>query len=136
MSDMDVDGSGGGSDFRVNEGIIISDGTRTWCTEILALGGLGAVTVKHTPAGLGPFTPGGTVAVPAIIYENDSPNLTLTRNGQVLSTTVEDLQVEYWVDAQIPDETTGVALTREAATQAADAHLTKEGWSLEDSEEK
>jgi prepilin-type N-terminal cleavage/methylation domain-containing protein len=112
LSDMDIDGSGGppplnGSDFRLNEGIIIADGTRTWCTEILALGGLGAVTVKHTPVGLGPFTPGGTVAIPAIIYENDSPNLILTRNGQVLSTTVEDLQVEYWVDAQIPDETIG-----------------------------
>ena len=44
-------------------------------------------------------------AVPAIVYQVNG--LQLTRNGVVLSNSVEDLQVQFWVDAQVQDETIG-----------------------------
>ncbi len=98
--EMDIDGSGG-SDFVKDAGVILADGIRTWCTQITLIVG-GALTVKHAPTPV--FSPGATIAIPAVIYENDPIALTLTRNGMVLSSTVEDLQVEYWVDNQIPDD--------------------------------
>jgi hypothetical protein len=102
ITELNIDGDAG-NDFVANEGVIVSDGTRTWCTQILSIAG-GTLNVEQGPPF---FVPGGTVAVPAVVYENDSANTTLTRNGMVLSTTVEDLQVEYWVDNQVPDDAMG-----------------------------
>ena len=47
------------------------------------------------------FNATGTLAVPAIIYEVDEPNLALFRNGMALGTQVEDLQIEYWIDQSL-----------------------------------
>ncbi len=105
FTELDVDGEGG-DDFFAGEGVIISDGTRTWCSRIDSITA-GVPTALKLVDALPFFVPGGTVAVPAIVYENDSANTTLTRNGMVLSTTVEDLQVEYWVDNQVPDDAMG-----------------------------
>ena len=70
-SDLDIDGSGAPQaiDFIQNAGIIFTDGVRTWCTRILSVDAVGQVSVAHSPAFA--FTPGNTIAVPAIIYEND-----------------------------------------------------------------
>ncbi len=112
VAELDIDASGAGPtggctancavDFVAGNGIILSDGTLTFCGRILNIAGSTINLVAgHTAGGI--FIVAGSVrAVPAIVYElNPAPNL--MRNGLVLSTSVEDLQIEYWVDTQVPD---------------------------------
>ena len=108
LGDLDVDGDGASPDFLVGAGIILSDGVRTHCARITgSVAGTFTLDAAHAlPGGLFPALT-SAVAVPAIVYEISPGTQTLTRDGLVLSTAVEDLQIEYWVDAQIPDGVIG-----------------------------
>lgn len=104
LDTLDVDNAGNTNDFAVDRGIILSTGAKTFCTRIAAINtGTRKITVVHPP---GNTFAAGTTVVPAIIYEgprdeNDPPGL--TRNALPLSSVIEDLQVEYWVDSKPPD---------------------------------
>ncbi len=94
---LDVDGVNGTNDFGgAGRGIILSDGVRSHCARITNIVGN---QIAYTPAlpGAG-WLAGNTRVVPAVIYEQNNANLSLTRNGLTLATGVEDLQIEYWVD--------------------------------------
>jgi len=109
VSSFDVDGDGT-NDFAGNGGVIITDGVRTFCDRIV-WGGIAGTTIDlsdTTPGAMG----AAVTIVPAIVYEvgNLTENngaittsTTLSRNGIPLSNSVEDLQVRYWVDSEIPD---------------------------------
>ena len=99
IAGQDIDGVNG-NDFAAGSGIIITDGQRTHCGQINTVNAGGVVLVNghDIPGG---FPTLGVVAVPAIIYEVQGLNL--LRNGVTLSSQVEDLQVQYWVDAETPD---------------------------------
>ncbi len=90
----DIDGDGD-DDFEVDHGIIISDGTQTWCAHV--------TSVSPTSIGFDPPTPGGVVvaattgrAVPAVIYQRTGAGL--ERNRKLLSSQVEDVQVAFGLD--------------------------------------
>ena len=104
VEDLDIDEAGAVNDFTVGAGVIVSDGAKTHCAAIEKfVGNIVDFDDAHPmPGGL--FTgPTGVFAVPAIIYELDEPSMTLMRNGVTLSTSIEDLQIEYWVDSQVED---------------------------------
>jgi prepilin-type N-terminal cleavage/methylation domain-containing protein len=108
LQSLDIDDAGSTIDFVPGDGIIVSDGNKTHCAQIVAIFG-NQINLEPThmiPGGTFAST-AGLVAVPAIIYELDEPNLTLMRNGVTLATSTEDLQVEYWVDNQMPDGLVG-----------------------------
>ena len=99
---LDID-SDGNNDFKVQAGIIISDGAHSHCARITSITGN---RLEFTPA----LASAGWIlpeprAAPAIIYEIDGPNcpLGLTRNCKLLSIEVEDLQVEFGVDDVLTD---------------------------------
>lgn len=96
-SDMDVDGDGD-DDFAVDSGIIISNGSDTHCARITRIVG---TTVFFTPASPHTFGTVAARAVPAIVYEVNGTNL--LRNNLLLSTQVEDLQVQFDVDQDNDD---------------------------------
>ena len=100
-------------DFTVGNGIIVSNGTRSHCAAVVSL----FQNAPPTPSSVTFFPPpdSGVLAdftsnltavraVPAIIYQvnqvpgvnGNPPQFNLTRNGQQMSSTIEDLQVEYW----------------------------------------
>ena len=93
--DLDIDGDGT-DDFSVGSGIIIAEGTTTHCGRIEAIAGDSIRFTPDTPAG---FTVAAlnARAVPAIVYEQDANGL--TRNNLLVSQKIEDLQVEFGVDA-------------------------------------
>ncbi len=94
-SEMDIDGDGN-SDFAASGGILISDGSTSHCAQVTAISGT-AVTFTPATASGASFSLLSTRAVPATIYAITGS--TLTRNGLLLSTQMEDLQVEFGVDA-------------------------------------
>ena len=115
VGDLDIDGDGDVDFFGAvppgagnGSGIILSDGQRSHCAQIdtVAGGQISLVAAHAVAGGLFPV-PGAVVAVPAIIYETDPAANTLLRNGVILAANVEDLQVEYWVDSQVPDDILG-----------------------------
>lgn len=92
-ADIDSDGD---LDFVVDQGIIISDGSATHCAHV--------TSVSTTSIGFDPATPSGFSvsalsgrAVPATIYQLTGAGL--ERNKQLLTTQVEDIQVEFGLDA-------------------------------------
>ncbi len=90
-SDIDGDGS---DDFVVDQGIIISDGSATHCAHV--------TSVSSTSIGFSPATPVSVSAssgraVPAMIYELTGAGL--ERNKQLLTSQVEDVQVEFGLDS-------------------------------------
>ncbi|MGH0035107.1 MAG: prepilin-type N-terminal cleavage/methylation domain-containing protein [Myxococcota bacterium] len=90
--DVDADGN---DDFSAGQGILVTDGDESHCAVITAVGG-GTVSFDvSTPGGFA-VAPPQARAVPANVYRVAGNRL--TRNGQVLSTQVEDLQVEFGVD--------------------------------------
>jgi hypothetical protein len=93
---LDVDGSGN-IDFIENRGIIISDGVNVHCAKINP-GGVNPVSgaISFSPATAAAFVTTDTVVVPALYYEINGTDL--ERNDTVLSSQVEDIQIEYWVD--------------------------------------
>ncbi len=91
-ADIDEDGD---DDFEVDHGIIISDGSQTWCAHV--------TSVSPTSIGFDPPTPAGFVvaattgrAVPAVIYQRTAAGL--ERNMELLSSQVEDVQVAFGLD--------------------------------------
>ncbi len=94
-SEMDIDGDGAG-DFGVGTGIIISNGAQSHCARITAIAGGSVQFVPATPGGFN-VSPPTARAVPAHVYELVAGNL--TRNTLALSSLVEDVQVEFGVDA-------------------------------------
>jgi len=117
-SSMDVDGNGA-NDFAVGSGVLISDGSDAHCGVVTSVVGSTVNFDTPTPAGFS-VTPGTGRAVPAVVYVVNGNRL--TRNGQLLSTEVEDLQVEFGVDedadgqvevAEFPiDDLSGSTLSR------------------------
>ena len=118
VQSLDIDGD---SDNQLGEnhfgnpgdGIIISDGQQTFCGAISAIDtGSRQITVVPAHAPIPVFAnPGNLRAVPAILYEvvqSPAPaplgSFSLMRNGQLLSPTIEDLQVEYWADLSVPPD--------------------------------
>jgi len=140
--DIDVDGD---VDFTVGQGIIISSGLMSHCARITAING-GDVdfepAVTPSPLGLA-ITAADARAVPAMIYELTSAGL--RRNSLLLSSQVEDLQVEFAVDANndgsigggefpihnlnasIPSLVKGVRLSVMTRTQVEDPNFTGGG---------
>jgi len=91
--DIDDDGT---VDFADGRGILISDGTNVHCALVTNVAG-GSVTFDNaTPMGI-TFPTSGTRAVPALVYQLAGTQL--TRNGTVVATQVEDVQVQFGVDA-------------------------------------
>jgi prepilin-type N-terminal cleavage/methylation domain-containing protein len=96
-TEMDVDGNGA-DDFANPGGILIADGNSVHCGLITNIAG-GAITfTPQTPVGFSAGAP-QAVAVPALYYDINGTNL--RRNGSVLSEQMDDLQIEFWVDADI-----------------------------------
>jgi len=103
LPSMDIDGDGD-NDFAVDAGIILVDGTNTHCgrIETITLGS----TIEFepdTPAGFALTTAG--IAVPAVVYERNGNGL--VRNNRLVSRYVEDLQIEFGVDANNDGQITG-----------------------------
>lgn len=101
--ELDVDADGN-DDFAVGAGIIVSDGTRSHCAEITAIAGNAITFAPVTPSGFTIAASSGR-ATPASIYEITASGL--ERNSLVLSPLVEDLQVEFGVDANGDNQLTG-----------------------------
>lgn len=116
VSGLDIDGSAPAVDFLAPSaagagnggGIIIASPTQTFCARITRIAGndiyfedhqtdddvqFGDATVYIT-AGVTP----DLRAVPAQVYEVDPVALELHRNGLLLASQIEDMQVEYWLD--------------------------------------
>jgi prepilin-type N-terminal cleavage/methylation domain-containing protein len=94
-STMDVDGDGDG-DFGPGDGIIIADDADSHCARITTMAGGNVFFSPRTPPGFD-VSGGAGRAVPARIYE--IAGTTLTRDGLPLSDQVENLQLEFFVDA-------------------------------------
>jgi prepilin-type N-terminal cleavage/methylation domain-containing protein len=94
-ADLDIDGDGD-VDFTVGSGIIIASNTNTYCGRISAINS-GVVSFAPATAGSFAVAVGAGVAVPAIFYARTGAGL--IRNSLVVSRQIEDLQVEYAVDA-------------------------------------
>lgn len=94
-AEMDID-QDGDNDFTVGRGIIISDGTRTHCARIAQIAGNQIRFSPATPAGFTAAVANGR-AVPALIYQLTGAGL--MRNGRLVSPDVEDVQIEFAVDA-------------------------------------
>ena len=109
VQSLDIDGVLAGNDFVVGSGIIIADGTTSHCAMIAAINAAtNTITlVGNHPLPAAPFNVANTRAMPAIVYEivtpppppGGPPASNLMRNGQLMSATIEDLQVEYWAPA-------------------------------------
>ena len=93
--DLDLDGDGN-DDFVINEGVLISDGDKVHCARNVGIFGTTIAISPSIPAGVS-MSPSTVAAVPALYYELASNQL--TRNGMVIATDVDDLQVEFAVDA-------------------------------------
>ena len=94
-ADMDIDRDGN-NDFAVNRGIIVAGGTKSHCARITGVTTSSVTFEPRTPAGFSVTTTGGR-AIPASIYEVSGSGL--RRNTLLISSQVEDIQVEFAVDA-------------------------------------
>ncbi len=99
--DLDIDGDGSG-DFSVGAGIIVGDGTNTHCGTIDSISGN---TVTFSPDLANAFGTANTRVVPARVYATTGSGL--TRDSNLLSRQVEDLQVEFGVDGNGDGQLTG-----------------------------
>jgi hypothetical protein len=91
---MDID-SDGDDDFVVGQGLLIATGNESHCARIRAISGS---TISFSPPTAGGFSASiDDVVVPALVYQVNGT--TLSRNGTALSNHIEDLQVEFGVDA-------------------------------------
>lgn len=116
VSSLDIDGSAPTVDFLIPSspgagnggGIIISSPTETFCARITRIVGSDIYFEDHDTDDTVEFgdatqyiTAGVSAnlrAVPAQVYELEPNALELRRNGLLLATAIEDLQVEYWLD--------------------------------------
>jgi len=95
-STMDVD-SDGDVDFAVDDGILIGTGTMGHCAVITGISGGDISFEPATAAGFS--VAADDVVVPAIVYQLNGSNL--MRNTLVLSNFIEDIQVQFGVDADL-----------------------------------
>jgi prepilin-type N-terminal cleavage/methylation domain-containing protein len=111
LDSLDVDGSvaydgTGANDFDVTagpRGLIVSTGQAVVCALIVGIDPATNTLTLDKDYDWTNFTSAGvplpqTRAAPAILYEVVAGTNELQRNGMTLATSVEDLQVEYWVD--------------------------------------
>jgi prepilin-type N-terminal cleavage/methylation domain-containing protein len=114
LATLDIDGDGSAVDFLAptaggnGGGIIIATPTETYCARITQIQGTTIDFADHPgataalPSGVGPQLR----AVPAHVYELDQNALELRRNGLLLASSIEDFQIEYWLDnAGLPNGT-------------------------------
>ena len=121
VSSLDIDGSAPAVDFLAptaagagnGGGIIVSSPTETFCARITRIAGNNIYfedhqiddDVQHGNATA--YISGLSAqlrAVPAQIYEVNQDALELRRNGLLLASSIEDMQVEYWLDnAGVPN---------------------------------
>ncbi len=111
---LNIDEDGAAVDFLAptsgtnGGGIIIASPTETFCARITAIQG-NDIYFSDTPDAT-TYLPSGVSselrAVPAHVYELDQNTLELRRNGLLLASSIEDFEVEYWLDnAGIPNGT-------------------------------
>jgi prepilin-type N-terminal cleavage/methylation domain-containing protein len=97
-------------------GIILSNGIASHCAQITSISGT-TITFDTLIPNSGPpaaggvrasflANPGAVRAVPAVIYRITG-GLGMTRNGMLISAEIEDLQVEFGVDANDDNALTG-----------------------------
>ena len=135
VTTLDIDGSfafdgSDANDFGVpGVGVIVADGQKSLCARLESING-NVLTLDRDLPGL---TQAAVRVAPAVIYEVDGTD-TLTRNGMTLATSVEDLQVEYWVDNQIRNGQIDGAPTGDAATEFPIHDLNANpGWTVDPS---
>jgi prepilin-type N-terminal cleavage/methylation domain-containing protein len=114
LASLDIDADGAAVDFLAptagnnGGGIIIATPTETFCARITDIQG-NVVYFTDSPDATTYLTaPVGSQhrAVPAHVYELDEGALELRRNGLLLASSIEDFQIEYWLDnAGIPNGT-------------------------------
>jgi prepilin-type N-terminal cleavage/methylation domain-containing protein len=96
-------------------GIILSNGIASHCAQITNISST-TITFDTSIPSSGPpgaggvlasfnASPGAVRAVPAVIYRVTGAGM--TRNGMLISSEIEDLQVEFGVDANFDDALTG-----------------------------
>jgi prepilin-type N-terminal cleavage/methylation domain-containing protein len=93
-SDRDIDADGD-DDFTVGGGILIGTGSRVHCAVVRSLSSSAITFSPATPSAFAAAA--DDVVVPAVVYRLNGT--TLTRNSTVLSDRIEDLQIQYGVDA-------------------------------------
>jgi len=104
---LDIDGIAPNVDFLAPSaagagnggGIIIASPTETFCARITEINGSEISFDDHSE--LTVYVASNTPelrAVPAQIYELDEDTRELRRNGLLLASSIEDLQIEYWLD--------------------------------------
>jgi len=92
--DLDIDGDGN-DDFAVNRGVLISDGDKVHCALVTNITGTTLTISPAVPGGVA-MSPSTAAAAPALYYQLSGTQL--TRNGMVIATDVDDLQIEFGVD--------------------------------------
>ncbi|MGH9888612.1 MAG: PilW family protein, partial [bacterium] len=104
---LDIDGSAPTNDFLAptaagagnGGGIIIASPTETFCARITDISGNQITFADHDDLTVYISANSGDLrAVPAQVYELDEDARELRRNGLVLASSIEDLQIQYWVD--------------------------------------
>jgi prepilin-type N-terminal cleavage/methylation domain-containing protein len=110
---LDIDGMAPTNDFLAPSaagagnggGIIIASPTETFCARITAINGNEIDFADHDDLTTYIASNGANLrAVPAQVYELDQDTRELKRNGLMLASSIEDLQIEYWLDnAGTPD---------------------------------
>jgi hypothetical protein len=103
LTSLDIDGIDDGPITEVNfadqSGIIISDGTTSHCAGIDVNGvdpATNTISLNPNHAMPAAFNAANLRAVPAVVYEIQPGSTNLRRNGALMSSTVEDQQVEFW----------------------------------------
>lgn len=91
-ADIDSDGN---ADFVVDQGIIISDGSASHCAHVTSVSSTNIGFTPATPSGFSVSATSGR-AVPATIYQLTGSGL--ERNKELLTSQVEDLQIEFGID--------------------------------------
>jgi len=95
-STMDIDADGN-NDFIAGEGVLISGGDEVHCARIVTVGTNTLDFTPPTPSTGFSIAASEAIVVPALVYQLNGTQL--TRNGVVLTNQVEDLQIEFGVDA-------------------------------------
>lgn len=107
VADVDIDGDGD-NDFVNAGGVIIVDGTDSYCAVVQSVTGANDHVVNFAPAaptGIGFSASAATGrVVPAVVYQVVGSDL--LRNGLRLSNQVEDIQVEFGIDGDADGQLT------------------------------
>jgi prepilin-type N-terminal cleavage/methylation domain-containing protein len=144
---LDIDGSSGfdgtsPNDFDLSggpKGVIVSNGSASVCALITAVNddpNVRKLTLdkNYDWVALGFNADPNVRVAPAVIYQVNDATDTLTRNAMTLATSVEDLQVEFWVDNRVRNGAIDGAPTGDAATEFPIHDLNSApGWAVDPS---